>query len=87
MRTVQGKGGGVLATVAAEFGLGDMTDHFIPRRRYRGDGHWKWRMQRKGRQVTGRGDYLLITSRHTFFNSGFRYAWIHTDHKMVLVDI
>ena len=33
-----------LATVVVDCGLEDMTDHFMPRWRYRGDGHWTWRM-------------------------------------------
>ena len=34
--------------------------------------------------VTGRGDYVLGTSRHTFFNVDVRVAQMHTDHWMVL---
>ena len=75
---------GELATVVADCGLEDMTDHFIPSRRYRGDGRWTWRMRREGRQVTGRGEYVLSTSRHTFFNAGVRETRMHTDHQMVL---
>ena len=50
-------------TVVTDCGLEDMTDHFMPRRRYKGYGCWTWRMRREGQQVTGRGDYVLGTIR------------------------
>ena len=59
-------------TVVSECVLEDMTDHFMPRRGYRKDGCWTWQMRREDLQVTGRGDYVLGTSRHTFFNVGVR---------------
>ena len=34
--------------------------------------------------MTGRGDYILGTIRHTFFNVGVREARMHTDHERVL---
>ena len=40
-------------------------------------------MRREDRQVTGRGDYVLDTRRHTFLKARVREARIHTDHWMV----
>ena len=37
-------------------GLVNMTDHFLPRRQYRGAGSWKWVIHREGRRETRRGD-------------------------------
>ena len=37
----------------------DQTHHFIPRRRYRGEKGWEWRMCRERIPVTGGGDYTL----------------------------
>ena len=34
-----------LLTVVAFCGLDEMTEDFMPRRRYRGDGRWTWRMR------------------------------------------
>ena len=34
-----------LVTELANIGLVDMTDHFMPRRRYRGAGSWTWKMR------------------------------------------
>ena len=51
-----------LATVMAACGLEDKIAHFMPRRRYRGNSRWKWRMRREERQVTGRG---IISSAKT----------------------
>ena len=76
-----------LATVVAACGLEDMTDHFIPRRRYRGSGCWTWRMQREGRKVKGRGEYVLGTIRCTFFDAGVIEARVHTEHRMVLAEL
>ena len=73
-----------LATVVTECGLEYMTSHFMPRKRYIGDGRWTWQMRREDRQVTEQGDYVLGTSRHTFFNAGVREARIHTEQRMVL---
>ena len=70
--------------VVAVFGLEDMISHFTLRRRYRVDGRWTWQMRREDRQVTEQGDYVLGTSRHTFFNAGVREARIHTEQRMVL---
>ena len=52
-----------LAMVLEDQDLVIMTDHFFHRRRYRGSGSWTWSMQREGRQVTWRGDYILSTDR------------------------
>ena len=54
-----------LVTALADQGLVNTTDHFLPWQLYRGVGEWMWSMQRYGRQVTGRGDYLLSTDRST----------------------
>ena len=68
-------------------GLEDMTAHFIPRRRYRGDGHWTWQIRRDDRQVTRQGNYILCINRHNFSNAGIREACISTDHRIVLAVI
>ena len=44
-----------LATTLADCGLVDITYHFLPRRRYRGDRYWTCRIQREGRKVKGGG--------------------------------
>ena len=36
---------------------------------------------------SGRGDYVLGTSRYTFFNAGVRDARMHTDHVMVMEEL
>ena len=43
-------------------GLEDFTGHFTTRRWCRGRGRWEYMMHREGRQVTGRGDYVLGTA-------------------------
>ena len=70
--------------VVADYGLENMEYHFLPRQRYRRDGRWTWRIQREGRKVTEKGDYILGTSRYTFFNTEVREARMHTYHWMVL---
>ena len=35
-----------LVTALVDQGLVNMTDHFLPRRQYRGAGGWMWNMQR-----------------------------------------
>ena len=35
-----------LVTALVDRVMVSMTDHFIPRQRYRGTGNWKWSMQR-----------------------------------------
>ena len=73
-----------LATVLADIGVVDLTAHSMPRRRYRGSGHWAWQMRREIRQVMGRGDYILRIDMESFSNAGLREACIYTDHRMVL---
>ena len=41
-------------------------------------------MRREGRQVTGRGDYVLVTDRQNVSNAGVRESILHIDHSMVL---
>ena len=48
-----------LASALVDSRLGNMTEHFTPRRRYRGKGSWMRQMSREGRLVTGRGDCIL----------------------------
>ena len=45
-----------LVTVVADYGMVHMASKFMPRRRYRGDGCWTWRMRRDKGKVTERGD-------------------------------
>ena len=66
-------------------GLEYIIAHFIPTRSYRGETRRTWKIRREDQQVTGRGDYFLGTSRHTFLTQGFREALMHTDHWMFLV--
>ena len=73
-----------LVTVVAASGMVDTTENFMSRRKYRGNVRWKWRMRREDWQVTGRGEYILGTNRHHFFNTGIGEAWMNTDHQMVL---
>ena len=58
--------------VVADCGLEEVTDHFMPSRRYIGDGRWTWRMRREDPKMTGRGDYILGTIRNFFSNAGVR---------------
>ena len=62
-----------------------MTDYFLPRRRYRGAGGWTWIMQRDGRQVTGRGYYILSMDRSSFVNSGLLETRHGIDYRLILV--
>ena len=55
-----------LETTIAEYWLVDQTLHFIPRRRYRGERSWSWRMWSDGRPIMGRGDYILGKERRDF---------------------
>ena len=59
-----------LATELLECRLVDTTSHFMQRRWYRGGRCWMWRMRQEGRQVTGRGDYVLRTDRYIFPTRG-----------------
>ena len=76
-----------LATVLADSRMGDMTAHFMSRWRYRGTESWMWQMRREGRQVTGRGDYIIITDRDNVVNAREIEARLHTYHQMVLAVI
>ena len=76
-----------LATVLADSRMGDMTAHFMSRWRYRGTGSWMWPLRRECRQVTGRGDYIIITDRDNVVNARVREARFHTYHQMVLAVI
>ena len=76
-----------LAMVLVDKGLVNMTDHFMPKRRCSGAGSWTWRIHREGRQVTGRGNYILSTDRRNFTNTGMREPRHGTDHRMILAVI
>ena len=41
-----------IATVIASHGLTDQAWNFTPRRRYRAEGNWAWRMWIKGRPIS-----------------------------------
>ena len=73
--------------MVSDCGMEEMTYHFMPRRSYRGYGHWTWQMRREYQHVTGRGDYVLETSVNNFFNTVVREAQIHIDHRMVLAKL
>ena len=47
-------------------------------------GGWTWKIRQEVRQVTGRGDYILISDRDNFVKAGVREARLHSDHRMVL---
>ena len=64
--------------------LVDVKCHFMLRRQYRGAGSWMWQLQREGRQVTGKGDYILSSDRDNFVNAGVREARLFTGDWMVL---
>ena len=53
-------------------GLGKVTAHFKLRWRYRGMGSWMCQISQEGRQVTGRGDYILSTNQDSFVKAGVR---------------
>ena len=59
-----------LVMALADQGLVNITDHFLPRRKYRGAGGCPWIMQRDRRRVTGRGNYILSTNRSSFSMRG-----------------
>ena len=73
-----------LANNIANYGLVDQTLYFIPRRRYRGEGGWLWRMWRDGRPITERGDYILGTDHRDFYNICIREPRVSTYHWMIL---
>ena len=74
-----------LATALAGSRMTDVTAHFTPRWWYQGTGNWTCQMRQKGRTVTGRGDYILISDRDDVTNAGVHEARLHTKHWMVLV--
>ena len=41
-------------------------------------------MRQEGRQVMGRGEYIIIPDRDNFVNSGVRDEIIHAEHWMIL---
>ena len=61
-----------LATALVDRGLVNMTDHFLPRRKYQGAGSWAWSLQREEQRLTGRGDYILSIYRIIFIRAGLR---------------
>ena len=73
-----------LVTALADQGLVNMTEHFLPRRRYWVAGRWKWSMQREGRQVKGRGDYIFSTYRCRFTNAVLQGKRHGTDYRLIL---
>ena len=76
-----------LATSLANHGLEYVRRKSTPRRRYIGQGRWTRKMQREGRQVMGRGEYLIGMSRGYFMNLGLREPRLHIDHRMMLAEI
>ena len=41
-------------------------------------------MQRDGKRVMGRGDFILSTDRRSFFNAGLQETRHGTDHRIIL---
>ena len=58
--------------------------HFLPRRKYRAEGNWTWRMWREGGPILGRGYYILGTTKQDFSVVGLREPITPTDHRMFL---
>ena len=76
-----------LETVIASHGLAYQAWNFSPRRRYRAERNWKWRMWREGKNISGRGDYILGTRQLDFYKVGIMEPRIPTDHRMVLYQL
>ena len=74
-----------LATALEGRGLVNMIDHFLTRMRYWVAGSWKWSMQREGKRVTGRGEYILSTDRSSFTSAELQETRHVTDHRTILV--
>ena len=72
-----------LATVLAGYGLTKQAQHVLPRRKYRVEGNWTWRIWREGRPILGWGDSILGT-RDDFSMVGLQEPRTPTDHWMVL---
>ena len=73
-----------LATVLSGYGLTYHTQHFVPRRRYRAEENWMWRMWTEGIPILGRGEYILGTTQQDFSMVGIREPRMPTEHQMVL---
>ena len=73
-----------LETLLSDRDLVKMTDHFLPRRRYRGASSWTRSTKREGRRVTGRGEYILYTDRISFTNTGMQETRHGTEQSMIL---
>ena len=65
--------------------LVNMTDHFLPRKLYRGAGIWTWSMQREGQWVKGKGCCILSIDKHSFTIAGLREIRNGTDHRIIMV--
>ena len=74
-------------TILDDHDLEDACRHFTSRRKFRGRGRRAWQMQQEGRQVMGRGDYVVDMERGDFTNAGMREPRLHTDHRMIIVVI
>ena len=75
---------GDIVTELADIGLVNMKSHFMPRRRYRGEGRWMWQMRKEVRQVMERGDSMFSMDRHRLSNTRVREARLLTYQWMVL---
>ena len=72
-----------LATILAVYGLTDPAQHFLPRRKYRAEGNWTWRMWREGRPISGQGDYII----GKLYDLSMVSLWEprkNTDHRVIL---
>ena len=68
----------------AEEGLEDMSGHFLQRQKpWLTDGQ-TWDMERGGREVRSRTNYILGTDHLLLQNVTVRYARPNTDHYLVL---
>ena len=73
-----------LATVLTGYGLTEQAQQFLPRRKYREDGNWEWRMWKEGRPILVWGYYILGTTRQYLSMVGLWEPRTPTDHQMFL---
>ena len=64
--------------------LTDQARHFSPRRKYRTEVNWTWRMWRERITISGQGEYILGMTQQNFYMVGLQEPRTLTDHRMVL---
>ena len=73
-----------ITAALTEAGLEDMTAHFLPRRRRWGRERWTWSMEREGKVVRSRTDFILGIDQSLFWNVSMWYPRHNSNHYMVL---